>query len=85
MSDDATLDLLARMLRQRGELGAPPFFMEGLDRAQALALLARAAAGGAARHGGGGRVSRGSRGCAASSLRPAPWGRWNRPANRGRP
>ena len=47
MSDEAALDLLARMLRQRGELGAPPLFLDGLDRAQALALLARAAVGGA--------------------------------------
>jgi uracil-DNA glycosylase family 4 len=36
-------DLLARLLRQRGELGAPALFLEGLGRDEALALLAAAA------------------------------------------
>jgi uracil-DNA glycosylase len=35
-------DLLARLLRQRAELGEPPLFFEGLGRAEALALLAAA-------------------------------------------
>jgi uracil-DNA glycosylase family 4 len=49
-SDEARA-LLARLLRQRGELGAPPVFFEGLAREEALRLLsaravpARVAAG----------------------------------------
>lgn len=44
MSGDQTpLELLARLLRQRTELGAPPLFFEGLERDQALALVGGAA------------------------------------------
>jgi DNA polymerase len=42
------LDLLARLLRQRTELGAPPLFLEGLGRDEVLALLAAARGGGPA-------------------------------------
>jgi DNA polymerase len=36
--------LLGRLLRQRAELGAPPVFLEGMGRDEALRLLARSAA-----------------------------------------
>jgi DNA polymerase len=36
--------LLGRLLRQRAELGAPPVFLQGMGRDEALKLLARAAA-----------------------------------------
>ncbi len=37
--DGPTREMLARLLRQRGELGAPPIFLEGLGRAEALGLM----------------------------------------------
>ena len=46
MTADAARALLARLLRQRGELGAPPFFLKGLGRDQALRLAARAGVAG---------------------------------------
>ena len=41
MSADDARALLARLLRQRGELGAPPFLLERLGRSQALRSVAR--------------------------------------------
>jgi uracil-DNA glycosylase family 4 len=42
LSEPTSRELLARLLRQRAELGAPPLFLEGLGRDEALALLAAA-------------------------------------------
>jgi DNA polymerase len=46
MTDQSSPDaraLLARLLRQREELGAPPVYLQGMERDEALRLLARAA------------------------------------------
>lgn len=43
-SDASPRELLARILRQRVELGAPPLFLEGLDRAELLARVGSRAA-----------------------------------------
>lgn len=47
--DGPTREMLARLLRQRGELGAPSLFLEGLGRAEALRLAGSGARGAAAR------------------------------------
>ena len=39
MSEETSLALLARLLRQRTELGAPPLFLDGLGRDELLARL----------------------------------------------
>jgi DNA polymerase len=40
MSDPTSAERLAQLLRQRAELGAPPLFLEGLGRDEALGLMA---------------------------------------------
>ena len=42
MTEPRPAEMLARLLRQREELGAPSLFLDGLTRAQALASLAAA-------------------------------------------
>ena len=42
MTDPTALEMLARLLRQRAELGEPPSFLDGLGRTEALALAAAA-------------------------------------------
>jgi uracil-DNA glycosylase len=45
VTDPTAVELFARLLRQRAELGAPPLFLEGLGRDEALALMAAAQGG----------------------------------------